>query len=330
MEGMSRPQGFAFLAIAAAFAQQPVSWTTLRDATEQAFSIDVPKGWKAQGGLLRKGPLDPRVQVDMVSPDGRVSMSIGDWAVGPYAVPSGQMERFGFTEGKTYAPGHPPTATIVARYRTGEVFADVYGQARFSRVCAVLEPKSMKSMAPIFSPASEASTTTTAGEIVYRCVQNGQEKVAYVYAETSLYQANGVANWMMSSLETFLSSKDLAASAYKLVFQSASTFAENPQWHLRQAQITAANAAAALKSFNVTMQQTQARYQQWSSSMARQGQNFSDALNGRTLTVDPQTGQQREVWTGTGATRWIDGVGNVVSSNLSPGASFHALQDISR
>jgi N-acetyl-beta-hexosaminidase len=172
--------------------------------------------------------------------------------------------------------------------------------------------------------------TTTAGEAIYHCVQDGQEKMAYVYAETALYQANGVANWRMASLLSFLAPKDQANATYRLIFQSTASFTENPQWHLMQAQITAANAAAALRIFRLTLQETQARYEKWSSSMLRQQQNFSDVLNGHTLTVDPSTGQQREVWTGTGSTRWIDGLGNVVSSNLSPGTSFRALQDVGR
>lgn len=139
-----------------------------------------------------------------------------------------------------------------------------------------------------------------------------------------------MANWHVGYLLSFLAPKDQANAVYKMIFQSAASFCENPQWHLKQAQITAANAAFTLRTFHIEMQQTQARFQQWSSSMARQGQSFSDVLNGHTLTVDPSTGQQREVWTGTGSTRWADGLGNVVSSNLSPGTSFHALQDISR
>lgn len=94
--------------------------------------MEAPRGWKVQGGLLRKGPLDPRAEVDMVSPDGRIDMRLGDWGIPPFTVPSGQMERLGFTEGKEYAPGNPPTDTIVARYRSGQDFADLYGQARFS------------------------------------------------------------------------------------------------------------------------------------------------------------------------------------------------------
>jgi hypothetical protein len=326
---LTRTRGLIFLALATSCAQ-PVSWITVRDPAEQAFSIDVPRGWKAQGGVLRKGPLDPRVQVDMTSPDGRIAMRVGDWAVPPFTVPSGQMERLGFTEGRVYAPGHPPTATIVARYRTGAEFAPFYARARFSKMCEAFEPKSIKAIDPVFSAAREGPMTTTAGEAIYRCLQNGQEKMAYVYAETALYQSNGMANWRMGSLLSFLAPKEQANATYRLIFQSAASFSENPQWHLKQAQITAANVDAALKIFHQSLQQTEARYQQWSSSMARQGQSFSDVLNGHTLTVDPSTGQQREVWTGTGSTRWIDGLGNVVSSNLSPGTSFRALQDVGR
>jgi len=327
---LGRGCSFLFLAIGGAFAQSPTSWITVRDTVEQAFSIDVPRGWNAQGGLVRKGSLDPRVQVDMTSPDSRVTMRVGDWGVPPFTVPTGQMERLGFTEGKEYAPGHPPTATIVARYRSGQDFAGFYARARFSKICQTLEAKSLKAVDPVFPAAREGAVTTTAGEAIFRCVDGGQEKMAYVYAESGLYQANGVANWRVSCLLSFLAPKDLANATYRMVFQSAASFTENPQWHIRQAQITAANAAAALRAFHLTLQQSEARYRQWSASMSKQGQSFSDALNGRTLTVDPSTGQQREVWTGTGSTRWVDGLGNVVSSNLSPGASFRALQDVGR
>src|ERR1035441_5110088 len=105
----SRTRGLAFFAIAGAFAQQPASWTTVRDTGEQAFSMETPRGWKVQGGLLRKGPLDPRAEVDMVSPDGRVNVRMGDWGVPHFTVPTRQMEQLGFTEGKPYSAGQPPT-----------------------------------------------------------------------------------------------------------------------------------------------------------------------------------------------------------------------------
>ena len=47
-----------------------VSWTQFEDPAEHAFSLQIPAGWKVVGGLYRFGPLDPRVMVDLVSPDG--------------------------------------------------------------------------------------------------------------------------------------------------------------------------------------------------------------------------------------------------------------------
>jgi hypothetical protein len=264
----------------------------------------------------------------MVSPDGRVSIRMGDWGVPRFTVPTRQMEQLGFTEGKPYSPGQPPTTTIVARYRSGADFADLYGQARFSKACQPLEPKSIKSVDPIFTKAHDGPQSTTAGEVIYRCAGQGQEKVAYVYAETSLYEMLGTGNWATGYLVSFLAPKELADSTYKLGFQSAASFTVNPQWQLRQQKINADQAAAALRNFQITVQETEARYRQWSSTMSRQAQNFSHALSGRTLTVDPSTGQKREVWTGTGATRWIDPLGNVASSTLSPGSSFRALEDV--
>jgi hypothetical protein len=55
------------------------AWAILQDAAEQAFQIGVPRAWKITGGLYRFGQLDPRIMVDMVSPNGEVDIRIGDY-----------------------------------------------------------------------------------------------------------------------------------------------------------------------------------------------------------------------------------------------------------
>ncbi len=47
------------------WAQGGVGWITVRDTREQAFSIDVPKGWKTYGGMFRFSSVDARPFVDM-------------------------------------------------------------------------------------------------------------------------------------------------------------------------------------------------------------------------------------------------------------------------
>jgi hypothetical protein len=53
-------------------------WITVRDTRENAFSIQVPQGWKTYGGLFRFSTIDTRMIVDMTSPDGLTNLRVGD------------------------------------------------------------------------------------------------------------------------------------------------------------------------------------------------------------------------------------------------------------
>jgi len=54
------------------------SWTRFEDPIERAFTLDVPQGWTARGGLFRLGLSDYRPMVDLKSPDGRTNIRLGD------------------------------------------------------------------------------------------------------------------------------------------------------------------------------------------------------------------------------------------------------------
>jgi hypothetical protein len=48
--------------------------------------------------------------------------------------------------------------------------------------------------------------------------------------------------------------------------------------------------------------------------------SWGNTLTGITPTVDPLNGTTRNVWTGPNSGYWINGLGEVVNSNISPGA----------
>ena len=52
-----------------------VPWT---DPREGAFRVEVPRGWKVDGGAFRAGPTDTRTALSVTSPDGGISISVGD------------------------------------------------------------------------------------------------------------------------------------------------------------------------------------------------------------------------------------------------------------
>jgi len=53
-------------------------WARMEDPVEHAFTLDVPQGWTARGGLFRLGLSDYRPMVDLKSPDGRTNIRLGD------------------------------------------------------------------------------------------------------------------------------------------------------------------------------------------------------------------------------------------------------------
>jgi len=63
---------------------QYVRWT---DPLENAFSMSVPQGWKALGGMYRKSALDTRPALTLLSPSGGVCIKMGSPEVGIFMEP---------------------------------------------------------------------------------------------------------------------------------------------------------------------------------------------------------------------------------------------------
>jgi hypothetical protein len=77
-----------------------VSWTTFTDPYENAFTIEVPQGWKVAGGIVRKRiPLWPNAVVRVLSPDRRTLIALGDPDSVPYQSPIAARDYVrGFTQ----------------------------------------------------------------------------------------------------------------------------------------------------------------------------------------------------------------------------------------
>ena len=297
------------------------SWTSFQDPAEQAFSLNVPTGWKTIGGTYRFGPLDPRIMVDMVSPDGQVDIRLGDYRVPPFAPLTPTLRSLGFTEGSRYTPRNV-AQEVVANYRPGWVFADVYGQARFSSACTQLRLKSMERETPIHP--SGQNVTTTAGQVLYSCESASGPRVGYVFAETQYTQMQSSGAWMVTWLCSFLAPRERAAEALNTMLHALSTFAVSPQWEFRQLQMNGSAAEGAMSDFKRGMAAIQQDYQRRTAASQSQFDEMDRALRGVDLTTDPVDGKQREV-VSTGTTHWINGMGDIMDSPTAPGGNFRKL-----
>jgi hypothetical protein len=295
----------------AAGAATGVQWVTVRDTREQAFSIQVPQGWKTYGGLFRYSNTDVRLVVDMTSPDGLTNLRVGDATVPPYRVPGPFLQP---------GPG-------VAAYVAGNVFATKYGQARFAFMCQGLQLTKSDEMAPIYHPAQQLISHTTGGEAFFTCTKNGAPMDAYVYAETMLMGPGSPgSSWLVVALASMIAPAAHTTAAGAMLQHAGSSLAINPAWTQMQNQLnnqaiqqTDASTRATIAATNAE----NAREQAMISSL--QNDSFNDVINGVQATQDNSTGKRYIVPLGTGGTQWVNGNKTVVESGLSPGAGFDRL-----
>lgn len=315
--------------------EQRIAWTQFQDPNEHAFSLEVPQGWTVRGGLIRLGYSDARGMVDLRSPDGKIAVRIGDVGVPSYALPNAYHAR----EGEVVDLG-AQAQLIVARYRTGPQFAVLYSQARFHELCRNPQPDSTDAgfAVPDYVPLDGAGESS-AGQIAWRCEAADGSRVVFAYTRT--VQGNGI--WQVPTIVSFMAPPEQSALARSIALQMVRSFHLSPEWIERQKQMDAEGMQyqrlrqqgrvqaiqQQVRQFEAQMHAMQDQvnaFERHQSAQAAQVEGFTNVLNGITPTTDPLTGEHRDVWTGTKANYWANGLGQVVNATDAPGAGWHQLQ----
>ncbi len=123
------------MALAGTVRAAETRWVKYVDPQEHAFSIDVPAGWRAQGGLRRMGQLDIRQGVDIASPDGAIRIFLGDVNVPVFTTPSRLLAFGGLRQGMITDQGFG-LRELIWPYQDGEAFAAQWGSRRVGRACS--------------------------------------------------------------------------------------------------------------------------------------------------------------------------------------------------
>src|SRR5579871_5469463 len=201
-------------------------WVAFQDPIEQAFTMEVPKGWTARGGLFRLGYSDVRIMIDLTSPDGRVNVRMGDIAIPAYALP----DQFHPREGEVVDLGAQAQMTV-ARYRSGAEYAALYARARFKSACSNPVSRKPDEGAPFQNSTGDApGAKRSSDEAASQCDSN---RVTYVYATTSLSQ--GI--WVVLTLASFIAPADQAAMVRSITVHCSNSIKLAPQWREKQNQM---------------------------------------------------------------------------------------------
>lgn len=323
----------SLVAVALTAAAQTNS-VSFQDPIEQAFSLDVPKGWTVKGGLFRMGYSDARPMVDMQSPDGRIDVRLRDVSIPSYFVPNQVHPR----EGEIYDLGAQAQLTV-ARYRGGQDYAELYAKSRFQSACQSLtsQPSDASAPLPDFLPQDVTPAQSSAGQATYRCHSGQGARIAYVYARTSLYQGF----WQVQTLASLIAPADQLALARGVLQRATASFKISPQWVEYQQRMDRQaldyqrarqqgrlrQLSRQVADFEMKMQSMKSQVNAFERRQTRQADqvtSFGNILTGITPTIDP-LGNPRDVWTGTKSGYWTNGAGQVINSDVSPGAGWQRM-----
>ncbi|WP_425145061.1 hypothetical protein [Deinococcus sp.] len=210
-----------------------LTFTRWTDPQEGAYSLEVPRGWRVQGGTTRpNGGTGALSQTLLSSPDGRISIRMGDVNLPTsFVVPNDSLTSLGYGEGS-----RPSSSSMVLRYLQASDFAAYYVSQTLGNTCANLARSGARSYPEYVRTLPTLQylhpSDYSAGDFSFTCRNNAGVLAGYAYAETyaTNYQGTGTA-WAVVQLRGYTAPPNQANLALGVLSHAIATVRLNPQWY---------------------------------------------------------------------------------------------------
>ncbi len=280
-------------------------FTKFTDPSENSFTVDVPSGWKVDGGLTRYGALDVRPWVKAVSPDNLVTAFIGDGKISPCTMPTGTLSALGFRVGSNY------NGTLIQPYMPARQFAETYAKMNlkpFLSNIQVVEEHDHPDVAAAVN-GTVGATRSEAASIKLTGMYGDIPAVAYYLAVTKATVASGTGMWWVTKVAGSVGPAQREDECLGVILHMLQSFEVNPAWASNSLRNTTAVSQHYRQVSQQVSQSISNRYwsQQahndrmnqsyWSrqASQDRAANNFSNYIRGVENVQDPSTGTQYQV-----------------------------------
>jgi len=316
-------------------ADASLRYTRWTDPKEGAFSLELPSGWKASGGLARYAAVDIRSGVSIVSPDENVSLLVGDSSVGTFIVPSQLLELGGFSEGSKYSPGYGVTMTVF-RYLDGVDFASRYAttlaEANSCIGVKVLQARArpdtvvaMNAIGKRFG-AVDISQQTDAGEVSFTCSIGKALISAYVFAGTQLTSTQSGALWQVPYLYVATARPGFMAQAEAVLRHAVASYRLDADWAARQQGVAVNVSKIVTATSSAISDSISSSYWHKVAVDDELSRQRSNTILGLRDTIDPDTGRSFKVESGS-SYYWIDTQGRIAGTDVDaqPEVDFRRL-----
>jgi hypothetical protein len=302
--------------------QESVNWSRFSDPDEHAYSIDVPSGWKIQGGMLRRGPVDVSLYLRALSPDDSMILILGDPGRAYFGTP-------GLGAGAGARP-----------YTPGQSYAREYVEQSLPEYCSALQFIGGNDRPDVASgPLAQATPYARhdAGDVTFSCLHNGKPTRAFMLAGTYLYASplpRMPGSWGVNLLAGCLAPEPRVAAAKQLVTHMVLSAKLDPEWARRQqGYIDQAThninvfSAAEQRAFDSKLADAKAQQ----AAMRGEYNAFHDVQTQTGTFVDPASGQRYSNVQNTQNYTWRNTGGQIRQTSgptPPPGSGWTQLQQV--
>jgi hypothetical protein len=282
-----------------------LSW---EDPVERAFSLEVPAGWRVEGGTHRRASVDISHFLQAASADGRIRILFNDPDLPVFAIPNQTLAWAGFREGSWYSPGYG-LREMVMRYKPGLAFLLEYLRAKTAPGLASFEVLEQKDRPDIVADFNRIMSRTQVGDIAFRLhagdaafrfEKDGEPGLGYGLAVTQVVQSASMpgGNWSVSLLLVYSCPEAAEEEVREVATHMFRSVRMNPEWVAGQQQLTADVSRIVTETNQAITGIINDSY--WTKQGAQDNihRKFSNATLGVTDVVDPDTGEAYKVEAG--------------------------------
>ena len=289
-------------------------YQSFTEASEHAFTVEVPQGWATVGSLMRRAALEISPFVRTLSPDKMTYLMVGEPTLLTYTPPNAMTSRLGWREGSLHNGGLGGISMLL-RYIPGAQFAQLYGQTALAGLCPQMRFEGTQER-PEFAAAADKLIPTpipsasTGGEASFTCRHGGQDMVVRVDAVTRGDRNNVL--WNVIFLRAFIAPKSVAPAAGEVLEHMTTTFRYEENWVHLQDEISRRSADA----IRAQVAQAERDEQGVISKLNATDENFSsidDIVSGYSTYKDQQTGQTYKL-SNTNPGKWVGDGGRIIST----------------
>lgn len=264
----------------------PLQYAQWTDPREQAFAVDLPAGWRHQGGLQRT-TWNRRVAFTTTSPDGAAIIFSGDSNVPRmFILPNQTTAQFGGGMSREWGPD----AQLVMPFQSAGQFGAGLVQRRFNGQVSGTRPRpDLVQIAQRNPLLSQGVSGATAADVEFKLADG---RVGVLTLTTFGSQGTGAGgSWWADGIHGFVAPAPRVAQTGAALARMIGTFQVNPNWAVgeRQHERQMGQRWTDYLAYSAGLQRKTIE-SRWAADEARQ-RGTRDMLGGTVRLQDPQTGE---------------------------------------